>query len=190
MSVSKTCHVCHRWHTQCGCSSCWEWKLWLWRTQRGGSMAASVLEISCSLRITLTCQDLLGRTHCVGTMMTGTAQELREVCESKAVQLLPCPTLSCNINPGLEFDSPACRMRTIVTWGLWPSKQQRSRAVTASCRKGFTACCPDQHMRLLLNAKPCRHWGQMLWVSTVPSSSLNGILPTVRLQWEVHVRDV
>lgn len=78
-------------------------------------MAASVLEISCSLRITLTCQDLLGRTHCVGTMMTGTAQELREVCESKAVQLLPCPTLSCNINPGLEFDSPACRMRTIVT---------------------------------------------------------------------------
>ncbi len=63
-----------RWRTRCESSSCWVWKLWLWQTQQGDSMAATMWGTSCSLRITSTCQVLQGRTHCVGTMTTGTAQ--------------------------------------------------------------------------------------------------------------------
>lgn len=184
MSVTEAIRVCHRWHTQCESFSCWAWKLWLWQTQRGGSTAATTSETSCSLRITSTCQVLPGRTRCVGTMMTGTAQKPREDYESKTCapatpvsrQLLLCPIHSCNASPGLEFDSLACRMRMIVTWGLWPSKRQKSRAATASCRKGFTACWLDRHMRPLQSAEPCRCWGPTLWVSTAPSCSLKGTL--------------
>ncbi len=98
--MSEAWHVYHsRWRTRCESSSCWAWKLWLWQTQRGDSMAATKLETSCSLRITSTCRALQGRTRCVGTMMTGTAQTPRQGCESETCapetfmssRLLLCP---------------------------------------------------------------------------------------------------
>lgn len=164
--VSEAYHVCHRWHTQCESFPWWAWKLWLWRTQPGASMTATMWETSCLSETTSTCQVLQGRTHCVATTMKGTASK---PFKSNTVASSLLSYVLMWHSSGLEFDSPACQTRTIVTWGLWPKRQQRSRAVPASCGKGFTACWLDRHMRPLQRAEFCRSLGQTLWVSLAPS---------------------
>lgn len=170
VTVSEALHVClFRWLTQCVCSSCWEWKLWLWQMQQGDSMTATVWETSCSLRITSTCQALQGRARCVDAMMRGAAQTPKQNDESWRFTLLTFvfSKVFLYVSPGLENDFLACRMRMTVSWGNWPRKRQRSRAATASCRKGFTACWLGRHTRRLQKADSCRCQGLMLWVSTV-----------------------